>query len=139
MITRRRKKPFNQGSIKRIYELFFQPLVRHYRSDNQSISSFLEDIFDVQHRYINIYKVKKSFNITGPLYVAGWSKVQGLGYRKVKAGDMIWVREDLREPANVDIEVSSGQGSATQVFYVPRIDWEAFKLNTVLVDLDKDS
>ena len=116
--------------------MFFEPIVKVYRSPDQTLHDFLEDIFDTNYRYITVYKVRAPFDITGPLYVAGWTKIQGIGYRHAKAGDLLWVREDMREPANVDVEILSGHGGKAQVFYVPRMDWEKFKLNCDAVDIE---
>lgn len=135
MKLRRRKKPFSQGSISQIYELFFKPLVQFYKPASKSLYEFLEELFDVQHRYITRYRVKVPFRVTGQLYVAGWAKVQGLGDRNVPQDALIWVREDLREPAYVDVEVVA-QGRDDQVFQVERMEWERLKLSCINLDLD---
>lgn len=137
MTVRRRKRPFTQGYIKKIYELFFQPLVRVYKQPGEGLHEFLDMLFDVQHRYITRYRVKQPFQIEGPLYVAGWAKVQGIGKRKIPKGSVVWVREDLREPDYVDVEIVT-RGREDQVFYVERLHWERYKLSCINLDLDKE-
>lgn len=137
MLTRRRKRPFNQGYIKQIYELFFKPIVTSYKPSDQSLYDFLEELFDVKHRYITRYRVKSDFKIKGLFYVAGWAKTQGLGNRDVPAGSIIWVREDMREPEHVDIEVVR-QGREDEVYYLTKLEWEEHKLNCLNLDFDND-
>lgn len=74
--------------------------------------------------------------INGPLYVAGWAKVQGIGDRNIPEGAKLWVREDLREPSHVDVEVVVRGRVQDEVFYVERMEWERIKLSCIQLDLD---
>jgi len=127
-----KKHSFHQGSIKQIYELFFQPLVKRYRVPGKSLKEFLEDLFNVDYRNIDRYKVKNTFEIPGLLYTAGWAKTQGLGYRTVKKGSLIFVRTDSREPNAIDVEFYGGVGEKEHVYCLNQ-----YQFNSILQNISK--
>jgi hypothetical protein len=85
------------------------------------IKDWMDTIFHLKDRDIVRYVARRDFKIPGHFYQAAARKIQGLGYRKVKAGDEVFVRHDATTPDQVDVEVSSGVG--TQVFCLTQIEF----------------
>lgn len=124
------RKPWNEGSLAKIYDLFFRPLVARYCQDQDNPKKFIEDLFDVDYRIIRTFVANKSFKMPGLYYLTGQQKVQGLGYRQVGAEDLLWVREDRRQPehlATVDVEFMGGVGSKDQVFSLSPSEWNSIR------------
>jgi hypothetical protein len=97
------RHPLNEGSIADIFRHFFGPLVR-YKHEEQSLGQFMGELFGLNERTITRYKVKKPFKIPGLFATAPHRKIQGIGERNVKRGDILWVRTDITKPNSIDVQ-----------------------------------
>lgn len=116
------KKTYDEGSIKRIGELFIKPLVI-LKPDRMSLKRWLENLFHTDDREIAKYRAKQSFNLMGLYKETANVKVQGAGYRHVKWNALLWVRTDTATPDQIDIEIQSGTGNKSQVFQLNQEEW----------------
>lgn len=123
-----RADPFDEGAIQDLYRYFFGRLI-HYKPEGLSIKDWMEEVFGVKYRDISCYVCTKPFIMPGLFYAAGAVKVQGMGYRYVEPGDQLYVRQDVRSPDSVDVEINSGQGKRTQVFNMDGLQWERTRLS----------
>jgi hypothetical protein len=128
MAKKPRPEPFSEGSIADIYKLFFGKLI-FYKPESMSIQEWMEHLFDFANRDIIRFVAVRPFSLPGLYYAAGSKKVQGMGYRKVELGDVLWVRLDARNPDTIDVEIFSGQGNKDQVFALDALQWEWTKLH----------
>lgn len=131
---RRRYKPVNEGSLRSISEWFLSPIYRQYREENQSAKSFFDELFDVDGRVIQRWKVRAPFRMPGLLYMGGFVKIQGAGQRYLKRGQLVLTRTDKVNPSHVDVEFFAGQGKRDQCFYLDQSEWELVKLSLELVN-----
>lgn len=118
--------PLTEGHIGLIFQKFIQPLTR-YKPEGMDLKHWWDWLFHVEERTITRYLVTKGFQMPGLLCPAPLMKVQGIGFRRVKAGDTLWVRTDSVVPDQVDIEWH-GAGRQ-QIFCLNSTEWGAVKLN----------
>ncbi len=121
-----RPEPFTEGSLKNIYKYFFGKL-NFLKPDNFTLKDWEEHLFDLSHRDISRFKVRKYFKLPGLYYMAGSLPIQGLGYRDMKPGDILIVRTDERTKIT-DVETFAGQGKKDQVFQLNESQWGWVKL-----------
>lgn len=136
---RRRYKPINEGSLRDLSKHFFSPIYQRFRAENQSAKSFFDDLFDVEGRLIQRWKVRQGFKIPGLLYLAGFVKIQGSGQRYVKKGLVIFSRLNNSEPSTVDVEFFSGKGKRNQCFCLDKMEWESVQSNLELISNERQS
>jgi hypothetical protein len=118
----KRPEPLSEGSLADIYRHFLGPLIR-YKPNSLSIKDWMEVIFDSSNRDVTRYVCKAAFKMPGLYYAAAGVKVQGIGYRQVEPGTVLWVRMDARQPDVVDVELFTGQGGKDQIFCLTRSEW----------------
>lgn len=129
MARKPRPDPITQGSLANIYKWFIGPLVLNQKPERQDMREFMEMIFDFKNREIVRYVAKRDFVCPGLLYLAPAMKVQGIGYRDVKAGTELWVRKDARNPDSIDVEFMGGQGGKDLVYQLTLSEWRWVSLN----------
>jgi len=121
-----KKEILTEGKIVEIIKRFFllpSPWPKDY-----TFKDILEREFDVDNRDITIYTSTKPFRVRGALlWVEDGPKVQGLGFPTVKPKTKIWVRDDKRNPREVDIQFKGGRGNKDQTFTIPRTEWERIR------------
>lgn len=84
---------------------------------------FLERLFHVDSRTIEMYYVKKKFKIPGYLVVNRTTFLKGVGYRTVKCGCAVLVRHDERKPGAYELEIIKGRSVEGEYFLLNRTDW----------------
>lgn len=119
---RKKRNPWAEGSIAQIYEMFFKPIMLNHCPEEQNPKDFLEDLFNTDHRTITVWRAEKAFRMPGLLYTTPLFKTQGVGWRQVKRGDTLYIREDSRTPDDIDVEFFAGQGEKDQVFCLTAIE-----------------
>lgn len=124
-----RPEPHTQGMMGQIYTWFIGPLICNHKPHQMEIDAFMEQLFDFKNRDITRYVAKNDFVLPGLYYSAPLMKVQGVGYRDVKAGTELYVRKDARSPNTIDVEFFGGQGGKDQVFALDKSQWECVLLN----------
>lgn len=120
-------KPFKEGYLKEIYELFFLPLIK-LRPRYIGVREWLEMIFNVETRTIDRYETLTTFSVPGDLLAAPNIPIPGIGYRMVKAGTVVWIRHDTTNPNVYDFE-AEGSGRKHQVFRLTEDHWNSIKNN----------
>lgn len=128
MAKRARPKPLDEGPLKDIYNWFFKPIVERFGDPESSAHSFMEKLFDVDHRKIEQYQAVKQFRMPGLYYAAARVKLQGVGVRRVTRGTFIMARIDDKSPG-IDVEFFGGRGGRELVFHLTPAEWEEVKLN----------
>lgn len=123
MARKPRPEPMDQGSMKEIFRLFFAPLMA-YKPNAMESREWMEYLFHLRDRDITRYEVKRNFIMPGLLLAAPLTAIQGIGYRRIKAGTEMYVREDISMPDVVHVEVQAGHGSPIQVFQLTRSEFE---------------
>lgn len=123
MAKRRRPDPFDEGSLRVIYERFFRRIVEVYCPPDKTHHEFMEDLFDVDHRRIDRYLARRTFDLPGLLVVTGNVRYQGLGYRTVTLGTSVLVRTDSLNPAEVQVDFLGGQGHKEHVYSLTKEQW----------------
>lgn len=118
-----RPEPITEGCLADIYRLFFGPLIR-YKPQTKTIQEWMEYLFDASNREIVAHIATRPFQIRGLYNVAPLIKIQGIGYRDVKEGDMVWVRRDARNPDCIELEFLGGQGRKDQLFTLNENEWD---------------
>lgn len=118
-----RVDPFSEGSLAQIYKLYFGRLI-FFKPTDTPIADWLEELFDVKHREITRYRANHEFTLPGLQYIAPTVKIQGVGYRRIRQDQELWVRTDSRAPDAVDVEVFAGQGEADTVYALTRAEWD---------------
>lgn len=131
---RTKRNPLNEGSLREIFDLFLKPITKKWGIRNKNKMVFLDWLFDVENREIRRWRVVKTFNIPGLLYIAGSIKIQGIGYREVKSGVEMWVRTDKRSPNSIDVEWQGGQGGADLVYNLSREQWYFVQKHLICID-----
>lgn len=119
-----KKKEF-LGSLKKILLWFFNP-TKLKCGNNTTLKDKLEFLFGVEYRDVSFYSVKKNFEIPPRLFWdEGGAKMRGVGERRVRAGERVLVRMDLRKGSKemVDIEHNCSAGRRPQVFTITKEDW----------------
>lgn len=129
MPRRRRTDPFNEGSLLIIYERFFKPLIDSFCGVERTAREFMEDLFDIDHRTLSRWQVKKAFNMPGLLVVTGNVKQQGLGWRRLSKGTIMVVREDSRSPDEIQLDFIGGKDNAEWVYSLSLSEWNWVKLH----------
>lgn len=131
---RNRPEPITEGCLADIYKWFFGKLI-FLKPEATTIGDWMEQLFDSKNRDVIRFVVKKNFTMPGLYYAASNIKYQGIGYRKVKRKEELWVRTDAHEPNRVDIEWLGGQGQKDQVFCLTASEWGWVKLHCVEKDV----
>lgn len=124
----------DEGHIREIYDTFFRKLVMRYCPEDKSVREFLEDLFNVDHRNITIWKSKRGFRMPGLHYLTGNVKVQGIGFRDVTPNSLLWVREDTKNPGYYDVEFMGGQGGGEQVYQLTASEWLSIQIHCDPID-----
>ena len=99
----RKKHALEQGSIGQIFKHFIGPLIR-YKPHTWDLAKWFEAVFHNDTRAIERFVVVKPFSMPGLKCAAPHVKVQGIGYRKVRRGDILYVRTDSTNPNQIDVE-----------------------------------
>lgn len=152
-MKKQRPDPFAEGSIASIYRWFFGPLIRYKslhaenlaayngRTDVEiqepTINEWMEYLFHTKFREVGQYVARRAFEMPGLLVINSVTKIQGIGYRKVRAGQEMWVRTDERTPEQVEVEIMAGKGKADQVFELSSQQWNAIR--SYLIERDHES
>lgn len=123
MAKKPRPEPYTQGAMGTIYRLFFGPIIQNHKPKQMEIDAFMEELFDFKNRDITRYVARRHFVLPGLYRLAPNMKVQGIGYRDVKAGTEVFVRRDARNPDTIDVEFMGGQGGKDQVFALSLSEW----------------
>jgi hypothetical protein len=125
-----RKNPWEMGSISEIYKKVIPGPFLQYKPSETTLSEWNSFLFHTKYRTIKRYVAVRDFDMPGLYYLAPRQPVQGLGYREVSEGTLVYVREDSREPDRVDVEFQGGLGGRDQVFQLNQIE-----LNRILPHL----
>lgn len=115
---------------KDILEYFFMPLVRIYL-DNMAGSSYsqaLYELFGVDERPINFYKVIKEFKLPGRYRINSVADADGYKNPYVKYGTILTVREDDSKPNVVGVQHKE------DCFNLTRSDWNKIQHKVKLLD-----
>jgi hypothetical protein len=123
MAKKPRPDPYEQGSLKLIYKWFIGPLII-YKPASYSIKEWLEEIFDLKNREIVRYVAKQTFTLPGLYYASAAHKIQGIGERRIRMGDVLWVRFDARNPGFVDVERTKKNDLEEDVFNLTIDEWK---------------
>lgn len=108
-------------------KLFLEPLLALKPPTVDTLDFVSEIIFHASERSIQQYTAIKLFRIPGRLRNTPTTAIQGIGYRRVNPGTVIWVRTDSTESERIDVEVHNGPGHKEQVFLLDRREWVAIK------------
>lgn len=122
MRIKRTIDPWNEGSMKEIYRLFFAKLT-YMKPHEMSLQAFHEELFDTKNRDIVMYDVMKPFKMPGLYLVAPNVKIQGIGYRDIPTKTVVYVRTDSRVDT-VEVEAFAGPGKRAQVFSLTLNEWD---------------
>ena len=125
--------PFEEGSLKEIYEKFFHNMVSTHCPVDKSHKEFLEDIFDIDHRHIKLWLTKRPFNMPGLYCQTGNIKIQGIGWRKVGVGASLLSRFDDRNPKEIQVSFFGGHGSQELVYSLTEEEWSWVQFHLDLV------
>lgn len=131
-----RPDPYTQGSLANIDKWFIRPLVV-YKPPLTTLSEWYEFLFDFSNRDIVRYVAHKEFLMPGLFYLTPFTKIQGIGHRRVSVGTELYVRKDARQPDLVDVEFNGGQGGADQVFALTGAEWRLIELNIQEAEREK--
>lgn len=125
MARKKRPEPHTQGELATLYKYFFGRFF-HLKPDNQELRDFLDEVvFNLKTRDIVRYEARRDFTMPGLYYAASLVKIQGIGYRQVKAGTELFVRKDATTPEAIDVEFMGGQGGKDQVFCLTGSQWNS--------------
>ena len=122
--TDERKAP----SYRRIAEYFWKPLMK-LKPKNTTNMAWLSGIFNVESREITTWKALETFELPGTFKVAANKTVPGVGNRKVKKGDQLWVRTDHHYIDLVEVEIVNERedkeylSNTPRWFVMTRKDW----------------
>lgn len=97
----------------------------------------MEHFFHVKERDIQEYICVKNMNIPGYFVLAPFVLIQGGGYRKIKKGQVVLIRQDITDKDSIDIEVFSGQGGKNQVFRLTEDQWKKVRRFFVVLPTTK--
>lgn len=114
---------------KNLYEYLIVPMV-HNKPDNVSMKDWLDYLFCVSTRFIDRFVVNTDFKMPGAYYAAANVPIPGMGFTKVKKGDILWIRYDTTVPDRFDIELIGTKGRwqlKDQVFRLTDLDWIKIK------------
>lgn len=121
-----RKIALLEGSIGIIFKKIIGPLVR-YKPPGMDIRAFWETLFHIDTRTIKRYLVTKPFKMPGLYCEAPLVKIQGIGFRQVKANEVLWVRTDSTTPDQIDVQwLRPGKES---LFELTSSEWGWVKLH----------
>jgi hypothetical protein len=99
----RKKHALEEGSIAEIFRRFIAPLSK-YKPEHMGLDAFWDKLFHVSTRDIERYTVSKGFKMPGLCFIAPTVKIQGVGPREVKRGDILYVRTDATTPNLIDVQ-----------------------------------
>lgn len=116
-----RVDPINEGVLRYVWDYFFKPLL-YYRPNDVLFDDWFRFLFHTDQRSITQYRARADFRMPGLFYVTAMYKVQGIGGRDVREGQMLMVRKDTRDEF-YDVEFFGGQGGRDQVFQLSNIEW----------------
>ena len=119
---KRRWRPAKQGAVPKLVEYIFTPLIK-LRPDGMDIKTWLEYLFHIDERTIDKYISNEYFKMPGMCRLPGGSVVQGIGYRDIKPGDVMFVRIDTTMPDRIDIEAGLGPGRGTYNYQLDELEW----------------
>lgn len=128
-----RQDPFTQGVIADIYKWFIGPLLK-YKPEAVTLKEWMEYLFHYAERDVLRYVARKHFRLPGLLYLAPAVKVQGVGTRRVKPGQVFWVRRDASAPEFVDVEYQGGHGRPDQIFCLSLQEWEWMEMHLIIAE-----
>lgn len=118
---RRAAEPFQEGSLGEIYKLFLGKL-NVYKPLDMTLQEWHEVLFDTKYRDIVMYETTKPFKMPGLYCQAPHVKIQGIGYRDIPVGTILYVRTDGRTGI-VDVESFAGPGKKDQIFSLSTSEW----------------
>jgi len=122
----KRTKSLQAGFVSRIASVFIKPLLI-YKPEAQGMKEWLEQLFDTKNRHIYQFRARREFKMLGeyitPPHAAPRHPVQGLGYRKVRYNQRLWVRFDDLDPAHIQVEFDGGPGKKDQVYQLTPSEW----------------
>jgi hypothetical protein len=122
MARRQKQNALEQGSAPALLDLFISAYIR-VKPDNVPAHDWLDEIFCVKERDITRYVARRRFDLPGLFMCTPHEGIQGIGYRKVKAGSVLFVRRDSRTPDMIDVEYLGGPGKADQVFRLTLLEF----------------
>ncbi len=102
-------------ALRRMATLFIAPLLK-YKKMTESVLIFLDRVFCIKERRIDLYVVKHSFDLVG----SPWSKVWVRALTKtvrIRQAIKIFVRYDSTTPRTYEFEVIDKQDPAKSVIY----------------------
>ena len=112
-----------KGPLKEINRLFIKRLMR-FRPESYGLKDFLDFIFHYKTRDIETYVVTKAFAVRGDYLERPENRVEGyVGFREVKKGALVIVREDMTLPNMFEMEIFLGQGGKDTVFRLNYDEW----------------
>lgn len=130
-MKKQKPHPLTEGCLATIYKRFLAPLVR-YKHPDMDLHSFWEHLFHAEERQIQRFRVDRPFKMPGLFYTAPTIKVQGIGERNVKEGDVLFVRTDSLTPNQIDVEwLKPGQD---YVYELTSSEWGLIKLKCTLME-----
>ena len=88
-------------SFHKICRLFIKPIIESEPMEELSIEEKLELVFATNMRQIITFCAVESFKIPG--FIPYQERAEAVNFN-IKAGDLLWVRVDVRTPNLVDIE-----------------------------------
>lgn len=133
MIVRKRKRV--EHDIHKIYKYFIGPLVLRHKPRDLPIADFMANtVFDIKNREIFRFITTSHFKMPGILFAAPSVKIQGIGYRHVKQGQILYVRMDRKRPEQIDVEILAGPGKRDQTFELT--SWEFATIRPLLRDTE---
>lgn len=128
---RTRLKPYTEGYLKEIWELFFLPMMG-LRPKLISPKDWMNDLFCEKTRKIICVRTTRKFHMPGKLLVAPNIPVSGIGSRDINENSILWIRHDSTMPDRFDVE-TQGKGKTAQVFQLDEDEWDEIKNSIVKV------
>jgi hypothetical protein len=120
-VSVKKKNVLEDGSLKRIWDWFLAPLVQ-YKPAATDVEQWMESLLDVKNRDIARYQARRGFKMPGLFCAAPLVRLQGLGKRKIRAGETLWVRQDALNPGWVEVETVDRHA---QVFVLSTTEWNS--------------
>jgi hypothetical protein len=118
-----RADPYAEGSINRIWEKFFAPLLL-FRPDSILLQDFFQKtLFHLPDRTIEKFRARHDFKLPGLLYKAAYVKIQGIGNRQLRKSDVVIVSKDVTEKF-YKVELVR-KGLPEEVYHLSESQWNA--------------
>lgn len=125
---RKKRKPIEQGSLKKIVDYIIGPLVK-LRPEEYNIKEWLNYIFNFETRKVDLYRSIKPFRLSGLELDHNCKLTRSVITRDIKPNTLFWVRIDETMPARIDVEFLYGRGKKAFLLQITDFQWLRIKGN----------